>query len=215
MAESESTAGRAAAGKPAGGLATAEPADADAPAADVTSRRRSSRARCASTSRPGAGGSADGESGALPIIVGLVIIVIFFQLEQSSFLTAGNLVNLLVQAAVFIMFGAAEMFALMLSEIDLSVGYTAGVGAFVIAELIAPPVSLPWWLAIIGGLVATSFVGFIQGTLITRLEPALLRRHPGGLPRHGGGHARAGQRRQDRGRRRDLDRPRRARSTSS
>ena len=63
--------------------------------------------------------------------------MIFFQIEQSTFLTAGNLVNLLEQASTFVMFGAAEMFALLLSEIDLSIGYTAGVGAFVIAELIA------------------------------------------------------------------------------
>lgn len=111
----------------------------------------------------------NGESGALPILIGLVLIVIFFRLEASSFLTSGNIVNLLVQAAVFIMFGAAEVFALTLSEIDLSVGFTAGVGAFVIAELIAPPVNFPWWLGIGGGLVVTTFIGFVQGTLITRL----------------------------------------------
>ena len=112
----------------------------------------------------------NGESGALPVLAGLVIIVIFFQIEQSSFLTAGNLVNLLVQATIFIMFGSAEIFALLLSEIDLSIGYLAGVGAFVIAELIAPPVNLPWWLGILGGLAATAFLGFVQGTLITRLN---------------------------------------------
>ena len=112
----------------------------------------------------------NGESGALPVLTGLVIIVVFFQIEESKFLTAGNLVNLLVQATIFIMFGAAEIFALLLSEIDLSVGYLAGVGAFIIAELIAPPVSLPWWLGILGGLAACSFLGFMQGSLITRLN---------------------------------------------
>jgi D-xylose transport system permease protein len=111
----------------------------------------------------------NGESGALPIIVGLIAIVIFFQVEESKFLTAGNLVNLLVQAAVYILLGAAELFALLLSEIDLSVGYTAAVGGFVIAELIASPVNLPWWLGIIGGLAACSALGLLQGTLITRL----------------------------------------------
>jgi D-xylose transport system permease protein len=111
----------------------------------------------------------NGESGALPIIVGLVAIVIFFQIEQSSFLTAGNLVNLLVEAAIYIMFGAAEIFALLLSEIDLSIGYTAAVGAFVMAELLSPPVNLPWWLAIIAGLLVCAFFGALQGTLITRL----------------------------------------------
>ncbi len=112
----------------------------------------------------------NGESGALPIIVGLILIVIFFQIEDSNFLTAGNLVNLLVQSAVPILLGAAEIYVLLLSEIDLSVGYTAAVGAFTIAELIGPPVNLPWWLGIIGGLIVTAGIGGIQGTLITRLS---------------------------------------------
>jgi D-xylose transport system permease protein len=111
----------------------------------------------------------NGESGALPILAGLIVLVIFFQIEQSTFLTAGNLVNLLEQASTYIMFGASAMFALLLSEIDLSIGYTAGVGAFVIAELIASPVNLPWWLGIIGGLLVCGLLGFIQGSLITRL----------------------------------------------
>jgi D-xylose transport system permease protein len=110
-----------------------------------------------------------GGSGALPIVAGLVALVIFFQIEQSSFLTSGNIVNLFVQAAEFILFGVAEIFALLLSEIDLSVGYTAAVAAFIIAELIAPPVNLPWWIAILGMLVATGAFGVLQGTLITRL----------------------------------------------
>lgn len=110
-----------------------------------------------------------GGSGALPIIAGLVVIVIFFQIEQSTFLTSGNIVNLLVQAAEYILFGAAEIFALLLSEIDLSVGYTAAVAAFIIAELIAPPVNLPWWIAILAALAVTGAFGALQGTLITRL----------------------------------------------
>jgi D-xylose transport system permease protein len=110
-----------------------------------------------------------GGSGALPIIAGLVALVIFFQIEQSTFLTAGNIVNLLVQAAAYILFGVAEIYALLLSEIDLSVGYTAAVGAFIIAELIASPVNLPWWIAILAALAVTGAFGALQGTLITRL----------------------------------------------
>ncbi len=111
-----------------------------------------------------------GESGAIPVLVGLVLIIIFFQIQQSSFLTAGNLVNLFEQAALYILFGAAEIYALLLSEIDLSVGAVAGVGGFVIAELIAPPVNLVWWLGIAGGLVVCLMIGLLQGTLITRLH---------------------------------------------
>ena len=84
--------------------------------------------------------------------------------------TAGNLVNLFVQAAQYILLGAAELFALILSEIDLSVGYVSAVGGFVIAELIAPPVNLPWWLGILGGVGVCATIGLIQGTIITRLH---------------------------------------------
>jgi D-xylose transport system permease protein len=111
-----------------------------------------------------------GESGAVPVLVGLVLIIIFFQIEQSSFLGAQNLVNLFVQAALYILLGAAEIYALLLSEIDLSVGAVAGVGGFVIAELIAPPVAWVWWLGIAGGLFVCLMIGLLQGTLITRLH---------------------------------------------
>ena len=111
----------------------------------------------------------NGESGVVPIIVGLVIIVIFFQVEQSKFLSSGNLVNLFIQAALYIMFAMAEFFALILSEIDLSLGYLAGITAFTIAETMASPVNFPWWLAIICGIVVGAGAGALQGTLITRL----------------------------------------------
>lgn len=110
-----------------------------------------------------------GESGMLPIVLGLVAIVIFFQIERSSFLTNGNLVNLFEEAAIYVVLGAAETFVLLLSEIDLSLGYGAGVGAFVIAEMIAPPINFPWWLGILIGVAVVAFLGLIQGTLITRL----------------------------------------------
>ena len=59
----------------------------------------------------------------------------------------------------------------MLSEIDLSVGFVLAVGGFVIAELIAPPVNFPWWLGDhLAGVGATAAIGYLQGTLITRLH---------------------------------------------
>jgi D-xylose transport system permease protein len=111
-----------------------------------------------------------GESGALPVVAGLIVIVIFFQIERSRFGSAQNLVNLFEQASLYIMLGAAQIFALILSEIDLSVGFVLGVGGFTIAELIAPPVNFPWWLGIICGVGVTAAIGYLQGTLITRLH---------------------------------------------
>jgi D-xylose transport system permease protein len=111
-----------------------------------------------------------GESGALPILAGLVLIIVIFESQQPKFLSSLNIVNLLVQAAFFILLGAAEIFALLLSEIDLSVGYVAAVGGAIIAALISPPYNWPWWAGVIVGLLASAALGAIQGTLITRLH---------------------------------------------
>ena len=111
-----------------------------------------------------------GESGALPILVGLLVIIVIFQIQQPKFLSAGNIVNLLVQAAFFILLGLAEIYALLLSEIDLSVGFVGAVGAAIVAALISPPYNWPWWAGVIVGLAATAVIGALQGTLITRLH---------------------------------------------
>lgn len=70
-----------------------------------------------------------GDSGALPVLLGLVAIVVYFQVRSSLFLSAGNLVNLMTQAAWIVLLGMAEVFVLLLGEIDLSIGYTSVIGA--------------------------------------------------------------------------------------
>jgi len=109
----------------------------------------------------------NGESGALPVLLGLAAVVIFFQLRNSLFLSAGNLVNLMVLGAPFILLGMAEIFVLLLGEIDLSVGYTAAIGAVV---TFWAAYTLPWWVAIIIGLAACALLGAVQGLLITLLN---------------------------------------------
>jgi D-xylose transport system permease protein len=111
-----------------------------------------------------------GESGALPILVGLIVIIIFFQAERSQFDSAVNLVNLLQQSSIYVLLGAAEIFALVLSEIDLSVGFMLAVGGFTVSELIASPVNLPWWVAVLCLFGVSGAIGYLQGSLITRLH---------------------------------------------
>jgi len=112
----------------------------------------------------------NGDSGALPIVAGLVLIVIIFQVMNSKFLSAGNIVNLLVYASTFVLLGLGETFALLLSEIDLSVGFVGAVGAMIVAELTASPYLWPWWAAVVVGLAVTAAIGLIQGLIITRLR---------------------------------------------
>jgi D-xylose transport system permease protein len=111
-----------------------------------------------------------GESGALPIIAGLIVICIFFEVQSSAFLTATNIVNLFVQAAFIVLLGLAELYALLLSEIDLSVGFVGAVGAAIALALMGQPQNWPWWAALIVGMLACAVIGAFQGLVITRLK---------------------------------------------
>ena len=59
-------------------------------------------------------GLRSGELGSLPIIVGMVIIAIYFQSRNSHFLTAGNMVNLITQMAAYCVIGMGIVFVLLL-----------------------------------------------------------------------------------------------------
>jgi len=111
-----------------------------------------------------------GESGVLPVLAGLIILVIIFQAKSSVFLSAGNLTNLLVQGSVFVLLGMAEVWVLILGEIDLSIGYVAGIGGVITAILASSPDNWPWWAAILAGVAATSLFGMLWGTLVIRLR---------------------------------------------
>jgi D-xylose transport system permease protein len=112
-----------------------------------------------------------GNSGVLPVVLGIVVVAVGFQIANSKFLSAQNLVNLFEQTTVYMLLAMAEIFALLLGEIDLSVGLVMGLGSVVVAELVQPSgADWPWWAAIIVTLLACAGVGFIQGTLVARLK---------------------------------------------
>jgi D-xylose transport system permease protein len=114
-----------------------------------------------------------GESGVLPVVAAMVAIVLVFTAISPNhvFLSPGNLVNLFQQAAVFMVLAMAEGFALVLGEIDLSVGFVGAIGAAITVQLVQPTTTNWHWIpAIIAGLLACTVFGLIQGTLITRLR---------------------------------------------
>lgn len=119
-----------------------------------------------------------GDLGQLPVLLGLVVICLVFQAANPLFLTPRNLVNLLVQAAPVITIGFGVVVILLLGEIDLSMGYTAGISAVIIAMLLRAPIVIegvtspegivvPWYGALFLGLLAAVFIGAIQGFFVT------------------------------------------------
>jgi len=114
----------------------------------------------------------NGDSGVLPVVLGLVAIMAVFEVISPNhvFLSAGNLVNLFQQSAVFMVLAMAETFALLLGEIDLSVGFVGASGAVITVQLVQPATThWPWWAAILAGLAFCAVVGALQGTIIARM----------------------------------------------
>src|SRR5947209_8027006 len=109
----------------------------------------------------------NGESGALPVLVGLMVIVIFFWVKSPAFMTPRNLVNLMTQSAFIITLGMAEIFVLLLGDIDLAAGFTAACAAVITLWMLA--LGHSWWLSVIVGLIAASAYGALQGIITARL----------------------------------------------
>ena len=111
-----------------------------------------------------------GDLGVLPIIVGIIVIGIYFQTRNSNFLTAGNFVNLIAQMSPFAVIGMGMVFVLLLGEIDLSVGYVSGMGGVIAAVLLEPGSGQwPTWLALLAALGTGCAIGLFQGFFVARI----------------------------------------------
>jgi D-xylose transport system permease protein len=111
-----------------------------------------------------------GESGALPVILGLIVLVAYFQISQHAFLSATNIANLMGQAAWIITIAMAEAFVLLLGEIDLSVAFNAAIGGTVTLWMVSVAHPFPTGVAILVGLAVTAAIAAIEGLLIVWLK---------------------------------------------
>jgi D-xylose transport system permease protein len=77
-----------------------------------------------------------GDLGALPVIIGLAAVWIFFQTQNSNFLTSRNLSNLTLQMAVTAILAMAVAVVMIAGEIDLSLGSVTGVTSALLGVLL-------------------------------------------------------------------------------
>ena len=111
-----------------------------------------------------------GELGSLPAIAGLVVLVIFFTiLSPGTFASTRNLANLLPQSAPVIFLAMGLIFVLLLGEIDLSAGYTAGATAAVSAVLMIRH-GVVWPIAVAAGIGVGLVIGYLIGALVAYLN---------------------------------------------
>ncbi|MGE3288282.1 MAG: sugar ABC transporter permease [Pseudonocardia sp.] len=110
-----------------------------------------------------------GELGSLPALLGLVVLTIFFSIASDTFLTLGNLANLLAQGAGVTIIAMGLVFVLLLGEIDLAAGTASGVCAAVLALHLTSQGNL---LGAMGTFVFGTFclLLFLAGALAAQLR---------------------------------------------
>src|SRR5204863_3286425 len=109
-----------------------------------------------------------GNLGVVPLIVGEIAVVIVFGLTATNFFTSTNFVNLITQTAGTCMLAYGVVFVLLLGEIDLSIGFLAGIGALVVAELQLPASSwqMNGLLAMLLAVAVCALLGGVQGSIV-------------------------------------------------
>jgi len=108
-----------------------------------------------------------GDLGALPSLLAITVLVLIFSLSTDSFLSLRNAQNFLEQAAPIAVIAMAVSFVLLLGEIDLAAGYTAGVCAAVLVIQLRNGWALPAAIAL--SVLVAIVLGVFTGVLVAKL----------------------------------------------
>jgi D-xylose transport system permease protein len=110
-----------------------------------------------------------GELGALPALLGLLVLIVVFALLSGNFLTLNNVANLFEQGAGQTIIAMGIVPVLLLGEIDLSAGTASGVAASVMALHFVDHGNL------LGAFGGTVFYAFLAGAVVAAVLSALSR----------------------------------------
>ena len=110
-----------------------------------------------------------GDLGSLRVIISIAVIWAIFQAEESRFLTAVNLTNLVLQITAVGLISVGVVLVLLLGEIDLSIGAVSGLCAAIMAVF---SVQHGWnpYAAIAAGVLAGTAIGLFQGFVFDFFE---------------------------------------------
>ncbi|MDQ1530572.1 MAG: D-xylose transport system permease protein, partial [Microbacteriaceae bacterium] len=109
-----------------------------------------------------------GEMGMLPALAGLIVLSALFGFLSPFFFTRINMANLLTQTAALMMLAIALTFVILIAEIDLSAGVTAGVGMAVFILLVDRG-GWNWVAAFVFALIIGAAIGLFIGFAVARV----------------------------------------------
>ena len=103
-------------------------------------------------------------------IIGLALMIVVFSiLSPDAFPTFSNFINVLDQASLAMIISGGLTLALIVGEMDLSVGYSASLHGVLVTGLIVHD-KLPIWLAMAIVMALGALVGVANGLIVTKLR---------------------------------------------
>ena len=103
-------------------------------------------------------------------IIGLALMIVIFSiLSPDAFPTLNNFVNVLNQASLATIIAGGLTLAVVVGELDLSIGYAASLHGVLVTELIVHD-KLPIALAIVIVLALGALIGVVNGLIVTKLR---------------------------------------------
>jgi ribose transport system permease protein len=103
------------------------------------------------------------------VVLVLLLLILVFSLVSDSFFSLRNFSNIFTQNTYFIIVAIGMSFVLISGGIDLSVGYQMSLVGVMTAMMMVLW-NFPVWAAIIIGIVLGTFLGFINGLIVTRIR---------------------------------------------
>ena len=108
-----------------------------------------------------------GNLGSWPVLVGLVVIVVFFSFKADNFLSPGNFSNIITQMAGVTLLAFGVVFVLLIGEIDLSISYISGIAGVVVGKLTIPDGNeVAGLIAIVLAVAVCAAIGAFQGSFV-------------------------------------------------
>jgi ribose transport system permease protein len=99
----------------------------------------------------------------------LLFFVAFFAFASPYFLTGRNLVNIITQNTYILILGVGILFVMLGGGIDISLGYQMSLVG-VVTGMCMVVFHLPVWLSVLLGLLMGTFLGFVNGMIISRID---------------------------------------------
>ena len=109
-----------------------------------------------------------GDMGSLPAIAATVLLALLFAKLSPYFFTNLNFTNLFVQSAELMMLSSALVFVIILAEIDLAAGVTAGVAMAVYITLVKDH-GWTWIPALLAAFGTGIIIGWVIGFLVAKI----------------------------------------------